>query len=98
MTSAPPDKMKLMIISELETRRKKLSAKFNGLKMNVVDHKLAARTEYEDRMIEIKAKLNTAERKMEEFRNSGHGSWSQVKADIDKALSEIESTIKTLAR
>jgi uncharacterized protein YgiM (DUF1202 family) len=91
-------KARSTFIAEYEERGRKYGAKLDVMVAKIGEKKAEAKADYQKKIAEMKGKVKTAQKKLDEIRASGDGKWQHFKTDLERLWGDVEVTFKGLAQ
>jgi len=88
-------------MSEKDAYQKKLEAKLDEwraelqrLKAKAAGAEADVEIELKERLIDLRAKRDHAELRLEKLRNAGEGAWQELKSGIERAVDDFGQAVK----
>ena len=83
-------------VAKLETRLERWGARLDDLVAKAEEAGAEARSDYRNRIVELKAKYEVARSKVDEARAAGSDRWDAFRARVERAWTELEASFKRL--
>lgn len=80
----------------METRLQRLGAKLDDLVAKAKEAGAGAKSDHRKRIDDLKARYGVARSKLDDLRVAGSEKWATVKAGVESAWTDLESTFKKL--
>ena len=83
-------------VAKLETRLERWGARLDDLVAKAEEAGTEARSDYRNRVVELKARYKVAQSKVDELRAAGSDRWDAFMAGVERAWTELEDSFKKL--
>jgi chromosome segregation ATPase len=85
-----------MKVDKLEAQLKQWGEKLEDLEAQAKEAGSEAKGDFHQRIVDLKAKYEIAQKKLAEFKTMSRGKWNNFKADLETLWKDIEVTFRGL--
>jgi galactokinase len=85
-------------LEKMETQLKAWGAKIDAFLANAEKHRAEAKAEYQKRVDELKARHAAVQAKLDELKAASSDKWEVLRAGLEAAWKDLETTFRTLAK